>query len=66
MQVIEEIQKNVQKLPEVFQAEVLAFVEYLLTKSERKITRQDDLDWSSFSLASAMSGMEDDDISTKA
>ena len=64
MQVIEKIHKNVQKLPEIFQAEVLDFVEYLLTKSEREIPRQDEFDWSSLSLTSAMRGMEEEDIPT--
>ena len=64
MQITEKIRKNVQKLPVVFQAEVLDFVEYLLVKSEREIARQDDLDWSDLSLASAMRGMEDEDTPT--
>jgi len=64
MQVTEKIQKHVQKLPKTFQAEVLDFVEYLLSKSEREVTRKDELDWSTFSLASAMRGMEDEDIPT--
>ncbi len=62
MLVSEKIQKNVQRLPEVFQVQVLDFVEYLLTKSERETARQDDLDWSDLSLLSAMRGMEDEDV----
>lgn len=62
MQVTERIQKNVRKLPEIFQAEVLDFVEYLLSKSEREGMRQEELDWSTYSLASAMRGMEDENI----
>ena len=61
MQVAQKIHRDVQKLPEIFQAEVLDFVEYLLTKSEREMARQDELDWSNLSLASAMRGMEDED-----
>lgn len=62
MQVTEKIYRNVQKLPESFQAEVLDFVEFLLSKSERKKTQQqDEPDWSTFSLTSAMRGMEDED-----
>jgi len=64
MLVTKKIHENVQKLPEPFQVEVLDFVEYLLTKSERKITQHSEADWSSFSLASAMRGMEDEDIPT--
>ena len=61
MLVAEKIHKNVQRLPEIFQAEVLDFVEYLLTKSERDAIRQDELEWSDFSLGSAMRGMEEED-----
>ena len=64
MQVTEKIHKNVQMLPEVFQAEVLDFVEYLLTKSEREMTRQEESDWLNFSLASAMRGIEDENTPT--
>jgi hypothetical protein len=64
MHITEKIHKNVQKLPAIFQAEVLDFVEYLLTKAERETERKDDLDWSGFSLASAMRGMEDEDTPT--
>ena len=64
MLVAKKIHENVQKLPVSFQTEVLDFVEYLLIKSEREVAQQSELDWSSFSLASAMRGMEDEDIST--
>jgi len=62
MLISEKIQENVQRLPEIFQVEVLDFVEYLLTKSEREAMRQDNLEWSDFSLVSAMRGMEDEDV----
>lgn len=64
MQVAEKIHKNVQRLPEIFQVEVLDFVEYLITKSERELLRQEELEWSNFSLDSAMSGMEDEEVPT--
>jgi len=64
MQVTEKIQQDVQKLPEIFQVEVLDFVEYLLSKSERETLRQDEHEWSTFSLASAMRGMEDETTPT--
>ncbi len=64
MLVTKKIHENVQKLPVSFQAEVLDFVEYLLIKSEREVAQQSELDWSSFSLASAMRGMEDEDTPT--
>lgn len=60
MQVTEKIRQTVQKLPESFQAEVLDYVEFLLSKSERKAAQQEELNWSTFSLASAMRGMEDE------
>lgn len=62
MQITEEIHKNVQMLPGMFQAEVLDFVEYLLIKSKREITQQEEPDWESLSLYSAMRGMENEDV----
>ena len=64
MLVTRKIQENVQKLPVPFQAEVLDFVEYLLIKSEREVAKESEQNWSSFSLASAMRGMEDEDTPT--
>ena len=64
MQITEEIQKKIQKLPTKFQAEILNFVQYLLEKSERESAQQDESNWSDFSLNSAMRGMEDEDTST--
>ena len=60
MLVTRKIHENVQKLPVPFQAEVLDFVEYLLIKSEREVAKESELNWSNFSLASAMRGMEDE------
>jgi len=64
MLVTRRIHENVQKLPVPFQTEVLNFVEYLLIKSEREVAKESELNWSSFSLASAMRGMEDEDTPT--
>ena len=64
MLVTRKIHETVQKLPVPFQAEVLDFVEYLLIKSEREVAQQGEPDWSSFSLASAMRGMEDEETPT--
>ena len=61
MLVTRKIHENVQKLPVAFQTEVLDFVEYLLMKSEREVVQENELNWSNFSLASAMRGMEDED-----
>ena len=64
MLVTRKIHENVQKLSIPFQTEVLDFVEYLLIKSEHEVAKEGDLNWSSFSLDSAMRGMEDEDIPT--
>ena len=42
------------------QAEVLDFVGYLLTKSERDQTQNEEEKWTRLSLASAMRGMEEE------
>jgi hypothetical protein len=43
-----------------FQAEVLDFVQYLVSKAESEVARQDDKNWTSLSLSFAMRGMEDE------
>ena len=55
----EKIQQYVQKLPRSFQEELLDFVEYLVMKAEQ----QEQQEWSSLSISSAMRGMEDESIS---
>ena len=60
MAITEKIQQYVQKLPAAFQAEVLDFVEHLLTKVERGTPREEERAWSDLSLALAMRGMEDE------
>jgi hypothetical protein len=54
MSLVETIIRHLQKLPEVEQAEVLNFVEYL----QAKVRKQENKDWSDLSLSSAMRGME--------
>lgn len=54
MSLEEKIIKQAHELPESKKSEVLAFVEYLKTKTDEK-------DWSTFALSSAMRGMEDED-----
>jgi hypothetical protein len=61
MALAEKIQQYVDRLPARFQAEVLDFVEYLVTKAEREAARQEERVWSDLSLAFAMRGMEDED-----
>ena len=60
MNVAEKINKQVRRFPEQTEAEVLGFVEYLLTKTEQKSAQEEDQDWTRLSLASALRGMEDD------
>jgi hypothetical protein len=54
MTVTEQIIERVKALPEVVQAEVLDFVEFL----EAKVDSNNTVAWSSFSLSQAMRGME--------
>lgn len=60
MAVMNQIQESVQRLPAAFQAEVLDFVEYLLTKTEREALRHEEQDWANLSLATAMRDIEDE------
>jgi hypothetical protein len=57
MALVDRIHQHVQRLPTSSQAEVLDFVEYLLAKA----SRQEDIDWTSLSLTSALRGMEDEE-----
>ena len=61
MTITDKIQASVQKLPRVYQAEVLDFVEYLLAKTTRSTQEQEESRWSDLSLTFAMRGMEDED-----
>ena len=54
---------SVQKLPEGLKAEVLDFIEFLVSRAERAGAMDDHL-WSTFSLSSAMRGMEDENTPT--
>ena len=63
MTLTEKIFTHLENLPETYQVEVLDFVEFLESKS-RKLADRDDEErtiWSSFSLAQALRGMEDED-----
>ncbi len=50
------IAQHIETLPEAARREVLDFE----TKTQRRVVRESDPAWSSFSLASAMRGMEDE------
>jgi len=54
----EKIQSYAKKLPRSFQEELLDFVEYLMMKAEHQEQRE----WSSLSLSSAMRDMEDESV----
>ena len=61
MAITDKIQQSIQRLPTSFQAEVLDFVEYLLTKAERERAQQEEDRWGDLSLTLAMRGMEHED-----
>jgi len=54
MNLAEKILYHVQALPEANQAEVLDFVEFI----RARVARQEEGEWSLFSLSAAMHGME--------
>lgn len=56
----EKIYQYVQKLPRSFQEELLDFVEYLVMKAD---DQQEQQDWASLSLSSAMQDMEEETVS---
>ena len=55
------IVRHLEALPEKVRREVLDFVEYLEWKTKAGGERATDEDWASFSLESAMRGMEGED-----
>jgi hypothetical protein len=55
----EKIHQYVQKLPRSFQEELLDFVEYLVMKAEQ----QEQQNWVSLSLSSALRDIEDEQVS---
>lgn len=57
MDIVERILEEVKSMPELDQTEVLDFVEYLKSKKGRK---NEDTEWSRFSLDSAMRGVEEE------
>jgi hypothetical protein len=56
MTVTEQIIEHVRELPETMQSEILDFIEFLETKTEK--SGKDNTEWSDFSLLQAMRGME--------
>ena len=64
MIVAEEVNSKLQTLPVSAQTEVLHFVEFLSQKIEQE--ESEDKQWSEFSLAQAMNGLEDETAYTEA
>jgi hypothetical protein len=65
MTTIEKISQQTRNLPDVYQTEVLDFVEYLAGKAKIKARSEvqlEEQEWSNFSLSQAMDGLEDEDI----
>jgi hypothetical protein len=62
MTITDKISTRVRQLPTAYHAEVLDFVEYLLTKAARGAQEQEERLWSDLALTSAMRGMEDEDF----
>jgi hypothetical protein len=63
MSIVEQIQMRASQLPEQLQAQVLDYLEFLSAKHAEQEERQEDAEWSGFSLNVAMRGMEDEDMS---
>lgn len=62
MTIAEQIFQYLAVLPEKEQREVLDFVEFLENRYRQQSQRSEDKNWSTFSLESAMQGIENDPI----
>ena len=58
MGVAEQILRHLRSLPDSMQAQVLDFVEYLQWRRENGRDATEEADWSAFSLAEAMRGLQ--------
>lgn len=58
MNVTEKIANEVKTLPPEVQQEILHFVGFLRTRLETRQFRKDDIQWSEFSIGTALGGME--------
>ncbi len=61
MIVAEKINSKLQKLPTLYQQEVLHFIEFLSQKAMLGEAETEEKLWADFSLAQAMNGLENDD-----
>ncbi len=57
----EHIADSLQKLPPRLQREVLDFIEFLAQKVAQREAASEEPEWMKFSLAQAMTGLEDED-----
>jgi len=57
----EQITDRLQKLPQPLQREVLDFIDFLAQKVAQSEDSGEEADWKEFSLAQAMSGLENED-----
>ncbi len=57
----EQINSKLQKLPTLYQQEVLHFIEFLSQKAMQGEAENEEKLWIDFSLTQAMRGLEDDD-----
>ena len=62
LEIEKHIQQYVQRLPSPLKAEVLDFVEFLISKTMAVPVHQESRDWSQFSLESAMRELDDESI----
>lgn len=62
MTIAEQIVEYLAVLPEKEQREVLDFVEFLENRCRQQSQRSETENWSTFSLASAMQGLENDPV----
>ena len=62
MIVTEKINRRVEKLPIEIQLEILDFVEFVAQKAEKQNASEENRQWTDFSLAQAMKGLEDEEI----
>lgn len=61
MTATEQITDRLQKLPPPLQREVLAFIEFLAQKVAQREDASEEAEWTKFSLAQAMNGLENED-----
>jgi hypothetical protein len=57
----EQITDRLQKLPQPLQREVLDFIDFLAQRVAQREDSGEEADWKKFSLAQAMSGLENED-----